>query len=97
MIVFSVVTIFSKYGTTEWVAFNFLNLIENNFTNFSDLNGDYILFLPLYFAIFFKMGVAPLQLFKVEIYKGIPFLTLCFYTTMYFFAYFSVTIVLIYD
>jgi hypothetical protein len=43
------------------------------------------------------MGIAPLQLFKIEVYKGIPFLTLCFYTTMYFFAYFSVTIILMYD
>lgn len=97
LIVFSVVTIFSKYGTTEWIALNFLNLINGNLTSLSDFNGDYFLFIPLYFAIFFKMGVAPLQLFKVEIYKGIPFLTLCFYTTMYFFAYFSVTVVLIYD
>ncbi len=97
LIIFSVVTIYQKYGTTEWIAFNFLNLINGRISNVSDFNGDYFLYIPLYFAIFFKMGIAPLQLFKIEVYKGIPFLTLCFYTTMYFFAYFSVTIILMYD
>lgn len=97
LILFSVVSIFQKYGTTEWIAYNFINLINGKITSLNDFNGDLMLYLPLYFAIFFKMGVAPVQLFKVEIYKGIPFLTLCFYTTMYFFAYFSVTVVLIYD
>lgn len=97
LIVFSTITIFQKYGTTEWIALNFLNLINGNISCAGDFNGDLFLYIPLYFAIFFKMGIAPLQLFKVEMYKGIPFLTLCFYTTIYFFSYFSVTVVLIYD
>ena len=39
-------------------------------------------------SIFFKLGVTPLHLFKVEVYKGIPFLSIFFYTTYYFIIFF---------
>ncbi len=44
------------------------------------------LFFIFLFSIFLKIGLSPLHLFKIEIYKGIPFLTIliflilgCFY------------------
>jgi NADH:ubiquinone oxidoreductase subunit 2 (subunit N) len=44
-----------------------------------------LVFLSLIFifSLFFKIGVAPFHLFKVEIYKSIPYLSILFYTTYY--------------
>ena len=35
------------------------------------------------FSLFFKIGIAPFHLFKIEIYKSIPYLSILFYTTYY--------------
>jgi hypothetical protein len=33
------------------------------------------------------MGLAPIHLFKVEIYKGVPLFSVLFYTTFYFLSF----------
>ena len=40
------------------------------------------------FSIFIKLGVAPLHLFKIEVYNGLPYITIFFYTTFYFLIFF---------
>jgi NADH:ubiquinone oxidoreductase subunit 2 (subunit N) len=42
------------------------------------------MFLPLLIGIFFKLGMTPLHLYKIEIYRGLPFITIFFYTTYFF-------------
>lgn len=41
-----------------------------------------------------KIGITPFHLFKIEVYRGIPFLSIFFYTTFYFLNYFIFFIVL---
>lgn len=41
-----------------------------------------------FLCIFLKIGLTPSHLFKIEIYKGIPFISIFFYTTFYFLSYF---------
>lgn len=45
--------------------------------------------LVLITCFIFKLGIAPMQLYKLEIYKGLPILTIYFYTTFYFLSFFS--------
>jgi NADH:ubiquinone oxidoreductase subunit 2 (subunit N) len=51
----------------------------------------------LFFGLFFKIGISPIHLFKIEIYKGIPFISIFFYTTFYFTAYFIFFSILMYQ
>ena len=39
-------------------------------------------------GVFIKLGVAPLHLFKIEVYNGLPYITIFFYTTFYFLIFF---------
>merc|ERR1711976_695499 len=39
-------------------------------------------------SVFLKLGSAPLHLFKVEIYDGLPYVSILFYTTFYVSVFF---------
>ena len=82
------------FGTTDWSILNFIVYIESNINYFN--KKILLVFLSLMFilGLFFKIGVAPFHLFKIEIYKTIPYISILFYTTYYisvflfFFLYF---------
>lgn len=40
------------------------------------------------FGFFLKAGIAPLHLFKIEVYRGLPFFTIFVYTFLYFLSFF---------
>ena len=86
-IVYFYINIFYIYGTSDWFLIQFFNSI--GFAN-SHTDGIVIRFLIVVFiiSIFFKLGVTPFHLFKVEVYKGIPYLSIFFYTTYYFIVFF---------
>lgn len=88
MIVFSIFYIFTLTGTTEWSVVNFI-ISSNNQINYLN-NKIAILFIAIILLIGFiiKLGIAPIQLYKIEIYKGLPFLSIFFYTTFYFLVFF---------
>ena len=79
------------FGTSNWFNLNFLVSINFSIRFFNE----YCIILSSTFFIFFffiKMGVAPMHLFKVEIYESIPYISILFYTTFYisvFLIYFS--------
>ena len=79
------------FGTSNWFYINFLYASSFNISFFNEY---YILFVAIIFIFFFffKLGVAPVHLFKVEIYESIPYISILFYTTFYvsvFLIYFS--------
>ena len=47
------------------------------------------------FAFLIKIGFTPVQLYKIEIYKGIPYISIFFYTTYYFLAFFLFFVLLL--
>lgn len=47
--------------------------------------------------MFLKIGFSPLHLFKIEVYKGIPFISIFFYTTIYFVSFFLYFSVILYN
>ena len=86
-IVYFYINIFYLYGTSEWFILQFLNLLDFE-TNYTQSNMIRLLVLIFIFGVFFKLGVTPFHLFKIEVYKGLPFLSIFFYTTYYFIVFF---------
>lgn len=88
LLVFSIYYLYLISGTTEWAVVNFV--IESN-KNITYLNNNItfiVLSVILLIGFIIKLGVAPIQLYKIEIYKGIPFLSIFFYTIFYFLIFF---------
>lgn len=83
LIMFSIFNIIFLFGSSEWIILNYLNYLNINYNS-------YLIFLwiPFFIGLFFKIGFTPLHLFKIEVYKGIPFISIFFYTTIYFLSFF---------
>ena len=86
LLIYSFINIHLYYGLSDYFNLNFLELV-NQITFLSITNTSLIIWLPFFIAIFFKIGLTPFHLFKVEIYKGLPIVSLLFYTTFYFLIY----------
>jgi NADH:ubiquinone oxidoreductase subunit 2 (subunit N) len=87
LILLSLLIFFYIFNSTEWVWIQYFYLISSEI-NYLDNNIYYIYILvPFLIGVFFKLGVSPLHLYKIEVYKGLPFLTIFFYTTYFFFAF----------
>merc|ERR1711959_853486 len=82
------------YSTTEWVILNFLGLVQ-----IINLNTNYIVTVLVNFILIFsfliKIGLTPIHLYKLEVYKGLPYLSIFFYTTFYFLIFFLFFLLLI--
>jgi hypothetical protein len=95
-IVYFYINIFYLYGTSEWFMLQFLNSLSVNNT-FADTNAARLLIMIFILSVFFKLGITPFHLFKIEVYKGLPFLSIFFYTTYYFVVFFIFFIFLLSD
>lgn len=95
-IVYFYINVFYLYGTSEWFMLQYLNMcsLENTFT---DINIMRLLAVVFLLSVFFKLGITPFHLFKIEVYKGLPFLSIFFYTTYYFIVFFTFFIFLLSD
>jgi len=76
-----------KVGSTNW---NFLNFVFQHHYIFLDFELVQIALVSITFilSVFLKLGSAPLHLFKVEIYEGLPYVSIFFYTTFYVSVFF---------
>lgn len=94
LIFFSLANVFYMYGSTDYIFIEALNLINTN--NFA-LNNKFVVcvWLPFLIGFLIKIGLTPFHLFKIEVYKGLPIISLLFYTTFYFFIYFLYLVILI--
>jgi NADH:ubiquinone oxidoreductase subunit 2 (subunit N) len=97
LIILSILNIMYSFGSTEWVFLNLINKINNTIFYFNSIESNFVLWIVLFFGLFFKIGISPIHLFKIEIYKGIPFISIFFYTTFYFTAYFIFFSILMYQ
>jgi hypothetical protein len=88
MIIFCIIYLFSLTGSTEWSIINFIISSNNQINYYSDKITILFICLTLIIGFIIKLGIAPIQLYKIEIYKGLPFLSIFFYTTFYFLIFF---------
>lgn len=84
LILVSLLNLFYMFGTSEWIYINYLNVLNANINYFDNYNFFFFMFIPLLLGLVFKLGMTPLHLYKIEIYKGLPFITIFFYTTYFF-------------
>jgi len=88
LIVYSLLMFFYFYGSTDFVILNFLTSIDFNL-NSLDFNISIILtYIAFFIGFFLKLGLAPIHFYKVELYKGLPFITILIYTIYFFFIFF---------
>jgi hypothetical protein len=95
-IIYFYINMFYMYGTTDWFLIQFLNSVEGYFMGFN-VNLTRVLLVVFLLSVFFKLGLTPFHLFKVEVYKGLPYLSIFFYTTYYFVVLFIFFIFLLSD
>jgi len=93
LFVYVIIYLLFLYGSTEWVFINLINSLSAEFLQTSSISIFLILFLII--AFFLKLGITPTHLYKIEIYKGINFIAIFFYTTYYFFIFFVYFLILI--
>lgn len=87
LILYSLISINLLYGCTDWYFMNFLFKINSNLLYF-EKKEFFLIFIPLFFGVIIKLGMTPIHLYKIEVYKGLPFLSIFLYTTYYFLVYF---------
>jgi hypothetical protein len=65
-------------------------LMNYDLSNFSFNQNIKIIFTSIIFliSVFLKLGLAPVHFYKIEIYKGLPFVTILLYTIYFFFIFF---------
>jgi hypothetical protein len=89
MLLYFFIALESTFSSTEWT---FLNLASN----FVKLPKSFYLYFYFFIIAFFlKLGITPFHLYKVEIYKGLPYISLFIYTIIFFFIYFFFFVFLI--
>lgn len=83
-----IIYFFFFFGTTEWFFINYFN--SYNLTS-GDINIRLYLFsFIILFSFLLKVGFAPLQLYKIEVYRGLNIFSIFFYTNFYLFSYFLI-------
>lgn len=88
MIMYTLISYMYMYGTTEWILLNLLNEISIKLVYHYNYTNNVILSAVLLFAFLVKIGFTPVQLYKIEVYKGLPYIAIFFYTTYYFLVFF---------
>lgn len=90
---FSIFNILLLLGTSDWFIINILNKTSSFFKE------NYIyMFVYMVFIIgmFFKIGFTPTHFFKIEVYKGLPLISILFYTVFYFMSFFIYFVLIIF-
>jgi hypothetical protein len=85
-IIYFYINMYGFFGTSDWNNIQYCYWYSDK-KNISIVNLNLLLLLFI-FSIFIKLGVAPIHLFKIEVYNGLPYITIFFYTTFYFLIFF---------
>ena len=95
LLVYSLLMFLYYYGSTEWILLNFLSNIDFTENSLEFNINIYIVYIVFLIGFFLKLGVAPIHFYKIELYKGLPFLTILIYTIYFFLIFFIFFIILI--
>jgi hypothetical protein len=87
LILTSTLIFFYIFNTSEWTIMYYLFQINSNRVYFDNTLTFTFLCTPLLIGIFLKLGLSPLHLYKIEVYQGLPFKTIFFYTTYFFLCF----------
>ena len=89
LLFFSLICISSEFNTSEISIINYIQYmtIQKNDIYYKS----YLAFVWSSFMLgfFIKIGITPLHLFKLEVYKGLPIISIMLYTCVFFVSYIS--------
>lgn len=88
LIIYSLLMFIFIYGSADWVLIEYLSFVGLNFKYFNSFFFFVLVWFSFLIGFFLKIGFTPFQLFKVEIYKNLPLISIFFYTTFYFLVFF---------
>ena len=97
LLMFSIFNIIYMFGSSDWFFINTLNNVNTNIFYFNNNIIFTYIYLSFLIGFFLKIGFTPLHLFKIEVYKGIPFISIFFYTSWYFLSFFLYFLIIIYN
>jgi NADH:ubiquinone oxidoreductase subunit 2 (subunit N) len=95
LLLYSVINFLYFFGSTEWVIIDFFNFNQTKLNNTLSLFFNSIILVTFFIGFFLKIGFTPVHLFKIEVYKGLPFISIFFYTTYYFLVFFLILVLII--
>ena len=87
-LLYSILYLTSIVGAIDYHIIQFLFSALENTQYFNNSNFISLSIFLLFTSIFIKLGLAPLQLYKLEIYKSLSLNSILFYTIIYFFVFF---------
>ena len=95
LLLYSLINLIMLYGSSEWIIVDFLTQSDY----YINYNNNWFFLIMIWFTfflgLFLKIGFTPLHLFKIEVYKGLPFISIFFYTIYYFLVFFLFFVILI--
>lgn len=95
LIFISLINIYIFFGSNNFFMVNFYFLINNNINYVSNIKNLLFILIPLFMGFFIKIGLTPFHLYKLEVYKGLPYISIFFYTTFYFLSYILFLVILL--
>lgn len=97
LLMFSLFNLMFLYGSSEWFFLSYLQGTQYNSLYFNKPILLIYIYVSFFIGFFLKIGFTPLHLFKIEVYKGIPFISIFFYTTWYFLSFFLYFVIIVYS
>ena len=92
ILIYFIINILYFYGAAEWLIINYL--ISLDFANNINTILLAFIFILVVFSFTIKLGFTPIQLYKIEVYKGLSFVSIFFYTTFYFLVFFLLFLII---
>ncbi len=96
-LLYSIILITTISGVIEY---HLIQFVISNILNIDYFNNLFILytsFFLLFNSFFIKLGITPIQLYKLEIYKSISITSIFFYTLVYFLNFFFFFILIFFN
>lgn len=95
LLLYSITNIVYLYGSFDWLLIEYLVRVDLTILYHSNFLFFCWVWFAFFFGLFLKIGLTPLHLFKIEVYKGLPFISIFFYTIFYFLVFFLFIVILI--
>ena len=92
LLLYSICTLFYIFGSTNFFLLDYL-IFFNKSTPILNYFSLYTIGVSFFTGFILKVGFTPFHLFKIEIYKALPFISIFFYT-IYFFSVFFLFLIL---
>lgn len=97
LLVFSIININKIFGSLNWNYVNILALSWSNQIFYGSFLYLFFFWFPFFFGFLVKLSYIPVHLWKPDMYKGLSFLSVLFFMTVYFFTLFLIFLLIFFN